>query len=322
MKLKRVIICILFISMIAVKAGASISGISTSGVDILTIRMEPRALGMGGAFTSVANDINALYYNPGGLVYLKDIQGSLMYSKGNEDLFYGGGSFAHPISKKNGVGVNFNLFHLGDMNFYHADGYVENIVLGNSLWIGVSYAHLFWNDNIALGANLKFISSKLGTYSAITGAIDLGILYYGGSPFVTKKDGFAFGMVLQNLGPGLKYIKERDPLPLACKLGVSYVYHFKYKRYPFRFIIANDIIKSMEYDNIGVHTGMELTYIEFLSIRAGYQFNGSFSFSENDNGLTSGLGVRINHYQVDYALKISNNDLTGLNHYFSFTYHF
>jgi len=39
---------------------------------LFDVGMGARALGMGGAFVAVANDANALYYNPAGLALIED----------------------------------------------------------------------------------------------------------------------------------------------------------------------------------------------------------------------------------------------------------
>jgi hypothetical protein len=43
----------------------------TSGADFLKIDSGARSQGMGGAFTAVADDVNALTWNPAGIAFLK-----------------------------------------------------------------------------------------------------------------------------------------------------------------------------------------------------------------------------------------------------------
>ncbi|MGE5811059.1 MAG: UPF0164 family protein, partial [Ignavibacteria bacterium] len=38
----------------------------TTAAQVLKFNVGPRAIGMGGAFTAISNDITALYWNPGG----------------------------------------------------------------------------------------------------------------------------------------------------------------------------------------------------------------------------------------------------------------
>ena len=47
--------------------------------EFLAIGVGGRALGMGGAFTALANDVTAGYYNPAGLIHLNYPQISIMH---------------------------------------------------------------------------------------------------------------------------------------------------------------------------------------------------------------------------------------------------
>ena len=47
---------------------------------IFEIGMGARALGMGGAFVAVADDANAIYYNPAGLAYMEGRNITSLYS--------------------------------------------------------------------------------------------------------------------------------------------------------------------------------------------------------------------------------------------------
>src|ERR1039457_2987325 len=47
----------------------------TTAAKFLSIGIGPRAISMGGAFTSVANDASAIYWNPAGVAYSDQFQG-------------------------------------------------------------------------------------------------------------------------------------------------------------------------------------------------------------------------------------------------------
>lgn len=296
--------------------------ISTTGANWLNSYINPRPVAMGSAFTAVADDVNAVWYNPAGIICVEKMQATVMYRNTEEDMHFLGGAFIHSLSSNNSMAVHFNVFHLGDMDHYQLDGNIENISLGNSMVFGLSYAQLLLDNNISLGINAKYLISKLGLYSASTAAVDLGILYYKMSPFVSGKNGFSLGLAVQNLGPGLKYINESDPLPFRIKLGTAYSYNFKLQETPFRLILANDIIDTKEYNSIGLHTGFEFQFLRMLAARFGFQFNDGFSFSNANNSMATGLGIHVKNYQFDYCLKLANNDIAPLEHYFAFVYHF
>lgn len=49
--------------------------------EFLNISVGARVLGIGGAFVSVANDVSCIYWNPAGLIQLKNREISFMYSR-------------------------------------------------------------------------------------------------------------------------------------------------------------------------------------------------------------------------------------------------
>ena len=57
----------------------------TTAAKFLSIGIGPRAISMGGAFTSIANDASAIYWNPAGIAYTDQFQGFFT----NTSLFAG-----------------------------------------------------------------------------------------------------------------------------------------------------------------------------------------------------------------------------------------
>jgi hypothetical protein len=93
------------------------------------------------------------------------------------------------------------------------------------------------------GIALKIISGQLADRKAATAAVDLGLLYH---PF----SWCSVGGVVQNLGPGLKYIEKRDPLPIIIKTGLAGKFCQK------RLIFTFDT--SYQEEGIKLHFGSEL----------------------------------------------------------------
>src|SRR3989304_4818753 len=80
--------------------------------EFMAIGVGGRALGMGGAFTAVANDVTAGYYNPAGLANLNYPQISLMHSEQFGDLVnYDYGAVAIPYG--NDMSFGLSIIRLG-----------------------------------------------------------------------------------------------------------------------------------------------------------------------------------------------------------------
>jgi len=71
---------IIFIILIVTSIAHS-SGFRKYAGEFLSAGVGSRALGMGGAFTAVANDVTAGYWNPAGLVDSPGLQFQLMHAK-------------------------------------------------------------------------------------------------------------------------------------------------------------------------------------------------------------------------------------------------
>src|ERR1035437_432241 len=69
----------------------------TTSASFLKLAVGPRAIGMGEAFAGVADDVNALYYNPAGLAYVPDKEFTLMHSVWFQDIFFDNAAVAWPI---------------------------------------------------------------------------------------------------------------------------------------------------------------------------------------------------------------------------------
>jgi len=144
--------------------------------------------------------------------------------------------------------------------------------------------------DIPLGANVKIISSKLEDETAYGFAFDLGGLYK------LMEDKLSLGLVIQNLGMGLKFIDERDPLPVNIKTGAAY------KILNNKLILALDINYPLDYD-FNAHIGAEYIYEIgniILMPRVGYKTT-TISDLDTLSGLSAGFGTRYELYGIDYA---------------------
>ncbi len=222
-----------------------------SAVPFLLISPDARASAMGDVGTAIADDINAIYWNPAGLgfhgyvnpdtEFEEDLipyrQVALTYSKWlpqfNADLFYSTATVGHYFEEINGtVAFNFIFMNLGEFTRTDASGNELGKFISNEYTIGLSYGTKLTED-LAIGFQGRAIVSNLAPKSAtdgsdagtgFSGSIDIGMLW---KP--TKLDIFGWdvgkklslGFNLQNVGPKITYKKEADPLPTNLRLGVA-----------------------------------------------------------------------------------------------------
>ena len=247
--------------------------------------MGARPVGMGNAFVSIADDINAIYWNPSGLTQLKNVEFSAMHSSLFSDIVkYDMLSLALPI--KNGLTLGAGLFSLNIDNIRYT--YVDS--LGNPVptetYFKDSENALFLsvaktiNSKLSVGANIKIIYHNLYNYSAFGAGGDLAFLY---RPAANLKIGFnaqnVFFSGLQFRSDGAKNIAYP-----SLNLGVSYAFREK--------IRAAVCVEKNLYTNLFKYSsGVELDLIRFLSVRTGLEMG----------RLNGGVTFKLYKYQLDYS---------------------
>ncbi|MEA3409280.1 MAG: PorV/PorQ family protein, partial [Candidatus Eisenbacteria bacterium] len=146
------------------------------------------------------------------------------------------------------------------------------------------------SDDVGVGADIKFLSSSLGEYGASSYAVDLGVLY-------SVNDRASVGAAVRNLGPGLTFESDTDPLPVTMAVGGSYLWH--------GVLLSMDLEKV---NDLGATTriGAEYAPVRYLALRGGWIGGDETALS----GLTGGVGLNWNErWAVDYAYRAS--DLGG-----------
>jgi hypothetical protein len=122
-----------------------------------------RQAGLANAFTALADDVYAAYYNPAGLVHIKRSEFTTYYAKLYSGLSDGSSisrsyvAYAHPLKKHGTLGFSFLNLDLSGL-------YSETTM-------AVHYAHAVkerWN----IGGSLKYLKKSFGTDAYSTNAID------------------------------------------------------------------------------------------------------------------------------------------------------
>ena len=164
-----VFICLIFLNGSIFSSYANYLNVLDSGFTNLPISV--RAMGMGGAFVSVADDYSACYFNPAGLIQLSNSQLGSTYS----DL-YGLGllkhsflAFVEPTSTMGSGGIVWN----------HLSANLEPEKWEFDLW-AYSYANIFHPKDSTLrdkfsswGVSLKYLRQFVLGENASGYSVDL-----------------------------------------------------------------------------------------------------------------------------------------------------
>ncbi|MBI5554455.1 MAG: PorV/PorQ family protein [Elusimicrobia bacterium] len=257
---------------------------TTSGI-ILRESIGARGLAMGEAFVGVASGTETIFWNPAGLAAKEEPELSAMYFKEIVDLGLMSIQYAQPLAGQGGIGLAIESFSAGDMELNYLDGTSKSVKAQNDYIINLAYGKKL-GAGFSAGTNVKYLNSTLAeaeTASAV--AVDISGLYQ-----VAAVPGLALGINLQNIGTGLKYIDETDPLPFIIKAGAAYQKEIKNNI----LTISGDIHKPREL-SARFNVGAEYLYNHIIALRAGYKFNYDM------DSFTAGFGVKINRYSLDYA---------------------
>ncbi|MHB2025851.1 MAG: PorV/PorQ family protein [Elusimicrobiota bacterium] len=270
----------------------------TSGAQFLEIEPGARPSGMAGAFGGVADDVNAVYYNPAGLATLTQVQAEGMEDQYFQDANYDFGALAVPLlswtkssQEKNAygvLGVAVSNLSVGNIAGYNAGENPTGNFNSQDFSYALSYGYQIPDTGLSLGATGKYITSNIDGYGAASYAADMGALYQ----FERR---FSIGLGTRNLGPKYGFAGQGDPLPQEWYWGAGY------KILP-NWLASTEI--DFPRDN-GVSYAVGTEYVCAFtkklgaSLRAGYaeRNTGAGGFS----GATFGTGLEYGNFGFDFA---------------------
>ena len=243
----------------------------------LTIGARPG--GMGGAFVALADDPEALFWNPAGLEHLSGRGFSAFMARpfGVEDITLCSAGFIQPTRWGRG-GTSFRTFG--------TKVYRENT-------FGLSHGRRV-REGLYVGATLKIFNLRIDGYgSALAAGIDIGCL-------IEIERQIYGGLCIQNVN-GPRIGEAREEIPKLFSLGL-------------RSAPADDLILSAEVRKESMygarfHIGNEYRMSKVLAVRTGWQTNPA--------DFTAGFGFYFGRYRLDYAF--SSHSVLGLTHQASFT---
>lgn len=242
-----------------------------------------RSAALNGAFTSVADNSLAVFYNPAGLGQLTDREISFHYSPapfGLTELSVASFSYTEP--------TKIGTFGAG-VKTYGFDLYREITGL-------VSYGNSYRNK-IYYGINLNFYHLNIKNYnSASSFGVDIGAMAY-------LTDFLKWGFFGKNL-TGSKIGQSKDRIAQVFRTGFMVQ-----PRTDLKFALETE--KDVKYP-FSFRAGFEYTIIEYIDVRAGV--------GSEPASFSAGAGFSYSLFQLDYALQ-NHSDL-GFSHQASLTINF
>lgn len=309
MKFSATLKGVLIFSLLFLSASAYPAG--ETAANFLKIAPGARPAAIGEAYTAVANDASAVYWNAAGLANLKSKEFVLSHNIWFQDIQHSYMAFAVPMNSglsrvpsNKCIGISATYLNAGIMEGRDTTGSLTgDSFTASDLSISLAYGrnlHSIVGMPLSAGLALKFIKQEISKYSANTVAFDAGLMY----PFKAIGVPCNFGAAVLNVGAPVKFIREEYPLPLTYKAGFSFM---PFVKSMLPLLVSVDASFPNDGD-MGWRVGTEFAAGSILALRAGYINQDSVTRSAlaggeiglaNDSvasrltGLMAGFGINI-----------------------------
>jgi hypothetical protein len=271
---------------------AGFAKVGTFGGQFLKIGVSARATGMGSAFTGVADDATAVFWNPGGLVNVLGNEVSLNHVAWAADTKLSTAVLAfNPRSIPGTFAFSVRSFWMDPQlvrTAYNPEGTGETFDAGSTTF-GLSYAR-FFTDKFSAGFTMNYLHMGLAETAVNSGSFDFGIMYR-----IGIKD-LKLGMTIQHLGGKFTFDERESKLPVTFKVGASFN---AWKNERQQLAIAAEFQHPS--DNLErANVGAEYSLNQLFFARAGYHIN------YDTDGLAFGFGAALptgekTKLQADYS---------------------
>jgi len=297
-----------------------LTNVGTTAASFLEVGVSARAIGMGGAFVGIADDVSSLYWNPAGLGVMKQSEAVFEQVDWLAGISFNYFGVAVPLAGYGTIGLFINSMTMPTMKVRtveYPDGTGEDFD-ASSFAAGLAYGKSL-TDRFCIGFNLKYIRESLWHEKSQSFAFDVGTKYE------TGIKGLSIGAAITNYGPDMKLdgsdliiyhdtdpmidgnndkimgklLTEKWPLPLNMQFGIGYdIYDTK----NLRVTTAIDAFHPIN-NSESINLGCEIAVINMLFIRGGYKGLGQ---EDTEEGLTFGGGINYrlfgqSNIKLDYA---------------------
>lgn len=298
----------------------------------LYIEPGSRPGGVGKSFTGLADDVNASFYNPGGLALQEKNGVTVMHEPRGvgelSDIFYDYVAFSYKTGK-------YGTFCT---DIIYSDAGKSLITDEQSNEYGYMHSYgaapsLYWSyplsANLGVGAGVTYVYEHL---TDLPGGVNDQILGNAGVLYKTPVKGLSGGLAFTNVGQNQsgtrlnennQQIEVSWPPPRTVRLGVGY----KVLSTDLNDLTAvGDMSKLLMNFNEGfgdelgqaVYSGgAEYIYAKMVAVRAGYYFDKAGEIK----GLTLGFGFSYKNLSFDYA-RVPEGEAFGDRHRFAVGYLF
>jgi hypothetical protein len=273
-------------------------GSTTAG--FLKVGVGARALGMGGAFTSIADNPSAVYWNPAGLRRMEMSQAEFSHQSWYQDVNIENLQIAFP-GRKVSFGAGLTYLSFGQIQSFDEFGEPgDELSMYNMAFTLSAAADV--TENVAIGISAKYIEQSFDILKGTAFAGDIGLM--------ANYGGIQVGVAAVNIGTKVKYISVEEKLPAAARLG------FSFRQFDNKALISVEAYSPFD-GQLSLHQGLEMSLYEHFHARSGLIYRTGTLSDVNALSYNLGLGLGYGSGKFDYTFIPS--DYYGSDAVHSFT---
>jgi len=203
-----------------------------SGAAFLKMLPGSRQQSMANSTTALLDDQHVVFANPAAGGFLREWYWSASYTKWIADVyntsFLMGKSFPTLWSRR--TSVNLGMLYQGVGEFDSSEEGAPTVSANDwVLALNMGQPLSFINERVAIGAEVKYLSSTLAQYHSQTWIFDTGLLYRTPRFSLSRNPNspFPYGLVsagisATNMGNPLTFIEYQTPLPREVRAGLAF----------------------------------------------------------------------------------------------------
>ncbi len=258
---KLILFLIVIAAAINISSTSAETGKAGQAGAFLKFGLGARALGMGGAFCSIAEGIDAVYYNPAGLAFAATKQVGFTYHSLSLDRNLNSAAFIFPVRNEAVMGLSWINSSVSNVTMVDYDRNPFGEFKNSNNAFGLTFAKIF-GVKYAFGGNLRYLQSTLGELDTYAIGVDIG-------GYCRLNKMFTIGLTAQDLGSEYRWDSSNywssggnvynDKFPVKIRGGTSATLLNE------ALTAALDIVK-IQYLDLKIYAGAEYWIFKQVSI--------------------------------------------------------
>ena len=302
----------------------AVSPVSFAGVDAmphLRLGAGARSIGLGGAFTAIADDATATVWNPAGLGSAADLSLNFSTQRLDLDRSHNFIALTKALGSAGSIGIAVTNAGVSGIQQYdnkeNYGGEFDYSANAYSLSYGIGIG------NFSVGLTGRMLADNFGLDSVENqsgfGGVDIGLMGHALHIDVgeEKVPTFHYGVVAKYLGASL----GDDIVPMVVNVGLAYNLYMG-NVVTFAADLEQEFV-NLDESATSLRLGTEYTIVTYKS--TALSIRGGVKASRDVQSLFGGFGVNVGGLQIDYAIQdgmASEINGVGSTHFASLSYRY